>query len=131
MTRRVFVSFVVEDQDLVNIFRGQAKNKNSDLEFSDYSVKEPVRQHERAVHPEQDSRAHRRGFSAHLPHRPDHVKRANGSNWELRTSQEEGNKVVGVQLHGLTAKNPTPQALTDLKVSVVNWDVAVIVKLIG
>ena len=41
MARRVFVSFVVEDQDLVNIFRGQAKNKNSDLEFSDHSVKEP------------------------------------------------------------------------------------------
>lgn len=41
MARRVFVSFVVEDQDLVNLFRGQAKNKNTDLEFSDYSVKEP------------------------------------------------------------------------------------------
>ena len=39
MARRVFLSFVVEDLDLVNLFRGQAKNKKNDLEFSDYSVK--------------------------------------------------------------------------------------------
>jgi DNA-directed RNA polymerase subunit L len=41
MPRRVFLSFVQEDLDLVNLFRGQAKNKNTDLEFADYSVQEP------------------------------------------------------------------------------------------
>src|SRR5436305_2149430 len=41
MAKRVFLSFVVEDQSLVTLFRGQAKNKNNDLEFSDYSVQEP------------------------------------------------------------------------------------------
>jgi len=38
---RTFLSFVEEDLDLVNLFRGQAKNKNSDLEFADYSLKVP------------------------------------------------------------------------------------------
>jgi hypothetical protein len=38
---RTFLSFVEEDIDLVNLFRGQARNKNSDLEFADYSVREP------------------------------------------------------------------------------------------
>lgn len=38
---RTFLSFVEEDLDLVNLFRGQAKNRNSDLEFADYSVREP------------------------------------------------------------------------------------------
>ena len=37
---RTFLSFVEEDLDLVNLFRGQAKNKNLDLEFADYSIKE-------------------------------------------------------------------------------------------
>jgi hypothetical protein len=38
---RVFLSFVEEDLNLVNLFRGQAKSGNSDLEFADYSLKEP------------------------------------------------------------------------------------------
>ena len=41
MARRIFLSFVQEDLDLVNLFRGQARNENSALEFSDYSVGEP------------------------------------------------------------------------------------------
>ncbi len=38
---RAFLSFVEEDLNVVNLFRGQAKNQNSDLEFADYSIKEP------------------------------------------------------------------------------------------
>ena len=38
---RAFLSFVEEDLNLVNLFRGQAKNDNIDLEFADYSIKEP------------------------------------------------------------------------------------------
>ena len=38
---RVFLSFVEEDLNVVNLFRGQAKNAGSDLEFADYSIKEP------------------------------------------------------------------------------------------
>ena len=38
---RAFLSFVEEDLNLVNLFRGQAKNEGSDLEFADYSIKEP------------------------------------------------------------------------------------------
>src|SRR6266853_3793709 len=38
---RAFLSFVEEDLNVVNLFRGQAKNQSSDLEFADYSIKEP------------------------------------------------------------------------------------------
>lgn len=41
MTKHVFLSFVEEDLTMVNLFRGQAKNRNSDLAFDDYSVKTP------------------------------------------------------------------------------------------
>ena len=37
---RAFLSFVEEDLNLVNLFRRQAKNEGSDLEFADYSIKE-------------------------------------------------------------------------------------------
>lgn len=38
---RAFLSFVEEDLSLVNLFRGQAKREGSDLDFADYSIKEP------------------------------------------------------------------------------------------
>lgn len=41
MKKNIFLSFAMEDEKLVNMFRGQAKNENSELEFYDYSVKEP------------------------------------------------------------------------------------------
>jgi hypothetical protein len=37
----VFISFSSEDLGEVNLLRGQAKNENSDIEFNDWSLKEP------------------------------------------------------------------------------------------
>ena len=39
--RNVFISFVQEDLNDVNLLRGQAKNENTDLEFNDWSLREP------------------------------------------------------------------------------------------
>ena len=39
--RSCFPSFVEEDLDPANLFRGQAENENLDLGFDDYPVKEP------------------------------------------------------------------------------------------
>jgi len=41
MAIRAFLSFVEEDLNLVNLFRGQAKHQDNDLEFDDYSIKIP------------------------------------------------------------------------------------------
>jgi Thoeris protein ThsB, TIR-like domain len=41
MAIRAFLSFVEEDLNLVNLFRAQAKNRQLDLEFEDYSIKQP------------------------------------------------------------------------------------------
>jgi hypothetical protein len=41
MAIRAFLSFVEEDLNLVNLFRGQAKSARNDLEFADYSIKVP------------------------------------------------------------------------------------------
>jgi hypothetical protein len=41
MAIRAFLSFVEEDLNLVNLFRGQAKNQRFDLQFDDYSIKIP------------------------------------------------------------------------------------------
>ena len=41
VSRHVFISFDHEDMDEVNLLRGQAKNDKMNLQFDDYSVKEP------------------------------------------------------------------------------------------
>jgi hypothetical protein len=50
--------------------------------------------------------------------------------WEIRTSAEEHNRVIGVRLHSNTSVDITPKALTDLRADVVDWDLDAIVKLI-
>src|SRR5689334_13111803 len=42
----VFISFVGEDLNDVNLLRGQAKNENSDIEFNDWSLREPFESRE-------------------------------------------------------------------------------------
>ena len=41
MAVRVFLSFIGEDLARVNLFRGQARLESSNLEYHDYSIKEP------------------------------------------------------------------------------------------
>ena len=38
---RVFISFAIEDKGLRNLLVGQKQNSNNDIEFIDYSVKQP------------------------------------------------------------------------------------------
>ncbi len=40
-TPRVFISFQMEDERTRNLLVGQARNKNTEIEFFDYSVREP------------------------------------------------------------------------------------------
>ncbi len=42
MTRRVFLSFDADDITSVNLFRGQAKNSNLDIDFYDSSLKTSI-----------------------------------------------------------------------------------------
>jgi hypothetical protein len=130
MAKRAFLSFVVEDKDLVTLFRGQAKNKNNDLEFSDYSVKEPYNSSNRDYIKSQ-IKPRISAASVTICLIGDTTSKSDWVDWELRVSKELGNRVLGVRLHSDASKDPTPKALTDLKASVMNWDIAAIVKAIG
>jgi hypothetical protein len=130
MAKRVFLSFVVEDLDLVNLFRGQAKNKNNDLEFSDYSVQEPFDSTD-ASYIRGKIRERIKAASVTLCLVGESTYKSKWVDWEIRTSDEEGNTVFGIRLHSSAGKDITPKALTDLTTSVHNWDIDAIVKAIG
>lgn len=129
MVKHVFLSFVAEDLDGVNLFRGQAKNKNSTLSFDDYSVKVPY---------DSENAAYIRGQIA------DKIRAASVTicligqttatstwvAWEIEKSVALGNKVIGVKLYS-QASCPVPAALTVAKAAVLGWDIDAIVKEIG
>jgi DNA-directed RNA polymerase subunit L len=129
MAKRVFISFVEEDLDLANLFRGQAKNKNNDLEFSDYSVREPFDSND-AAYIRTGIRERIRAAAVTICLIGQTTYTSRWVDWEIRTSAEERNRIIGVRLHSDAARDIQPRALTDLHSSVVNWDIDSIVKLI-
>ncbi len=125
MAIRAFLSFVQEDLNLVNLFRGQAKNERFDLEFSDYSIKEPF-----------DSRNAdyiARGIA-------DQIKLATMTiclygpttysskwvDWELKKTLELGKPIMGVYLYNDGRIKYYPAPLKDWPK--LPWDIAKIVQ---
>lgn len=122
---RAFLSFVEEDLNLVNLFRGQAKNDNSDLEFADYSIKEPFNS--------TNTEYIARGITDQL--RPSSIviclcgpttHTSKWVDWELRKAMELRKPVMGVSLYGAAKVPLIPAALAGKPL--VGWNVADIVR---
>ncbi len=130
MPKRVFLSFVEEDLGLVNLFRGQAKNKNISLEFSDYSVKEPY-DSTNAAYIRSKIRERIAAASVTICLIGEDTYKSRWVNWEIVASHEEKNSIFGVRLHSSASEDTPPKSLTDLKRPVYNWDIDAIVNAIG
>lgn len=127
--RHIFLSFVEEDLDLVRLFRGQARNKNSALSFDDYSVKVPYNSTD-ASYIRLRITEKIRASSVLLCLVGRHTHSSNWVEWEIRKANDLGKTVIGVRL----ASNRTdrlPAALATLRTKVVGWDIDAIVRLIG
>lgn len=116
MARNVFLSFAMEDQQLANAFRAQAKSSRSDLEFRDYSVKEPF---EYAWKTNVERLLRLCSATICLVGRDTHLSDA--VNWELRKSAELGNQLIAVRLGPDIAWFPT--AIAELGIRTVPWDI--------
>jgi hypothetical protein len=112
MAIRAFLSFVEEDLNLVNLFRGQAKKQDSGLDFHDYSIKIPFNSN--------NADYIGRGIA-------DQIKLATLSvclygpttyqsgwvNWELSKTVEFGKPLMGVCLYGDGRVKYYPHLLAD------------------
>src|SRR5215471_597740 len=110
MARRVFLSFVAEDLQLVNAFRGQAKSEKSDLEFDDHSVKEPF-DSTNAYYIRQQIKDQIRRVSVTVCLIGYTTVSSKWVDWETATASELGKGLVGVRLHSSSRDIP-PKALT-------------------
>jgi hypothetical protein len=130
MAKHVFLSFVVEDKDLVILFRGQAKNKNSNLEFDDYSVTVPFNS-TNAEYIKSKIAEKIKNASITICLIGTTTYKSSWVKWEIEKSDALGKSLLGVRLHSDATKDITPQALVNAKAKVLNWDIDAIVKFIN
>lgn len=119
-SRNVFISFAYEDMDEVNLLRGQAKNDNSELEFSDYSVKK--------AYNSEDSDYIKRKIcekiekaSVTMVYLSKESMKSPWVKWEIEKSKEMGKGVIAVY-KGDTAPSGIPSYIKDSANSIVQWN---------
>ena len=119
MAVHAFLSFQEEDMDRVWLFRGQARNKNSDLEFSDYSVRETIGS-ERAEYVKRIIRAKIRRCPVVmcLIGRATHT--SSWAGWEPETAYKMGKCPIGVRLNR-DRRDKVPTALEATGAEMVDW----------
>ena len=116
MARNVFLSFAMEDHRYANAFRGMARSSRSDLEFRDYSVKEPF---ERAWKTNVERLI--RMCSATICLVGETTWRSEAVNWEIKKSDALGKRVIAVRLAPDIRR--LPSALGELGVAPVPWEI--------
>jgi hypothetical protein len=118
--RRVFISFRGEDKPLVDLFRGQAKNENSDLDFIDFSLRVPFNS-ENAEYIKRGIRERIRQSSVTIVFITQSTYKSEWVDWEARESIQQGKGVIGMK----SKDDPTiriPDALTEHGCKVVGWN---------
>ena len=118
--QNVFISFASEDLNDVNMLRGQAKNENSDIEFNDWSLKEPFDSKE-ADYIKRGIRERIRQCSVTVVYISDKTASSKWVNWEVRESIAMGKGVVAMH-KGDSPPARLPKAVTENKVPVVAWN---------
>ena len=120
MKRKIFLSFVEEDIQLVNLFRGQSKNQNSDLEFYDFSIKDPYNS-ENEEYIKRQIRYKLDMVSVTVCLLGKNTYRSSWVNWEIEASARKDKGLVGVRLHS-NSSDGVPSALTDNGGIIVGWN---------
>ena len=110
MAIRVFLSFVQEDLNLVNLFRGQAKNRDSELEFHDYSIKVPFNSiNEKYIGNGIASQIRLCTMTLCLYGPTTYTSK--WVDWEIKKTKELGKPVIGVYLYSDNSIKYYPAAL--------------------
>lgn len=120
VSRHVFISFDHEDLAEVNLLRGQAKNDKVDLQFDDYSVKEPY-DSVNADYIKRQIRERIDRCSVTMVYLTDKTASSKWVNWEIEESIKRGKGVIGVY-KGNTPPAVLPYALQQNGCKMVKWE---------
>jgi len=117
--RNVFISFSMEDLDEVNLLRAHAKNEKSDIEFNDYSVREPY-DSERAEYIRQKITERIERASVTVVYLSESTPQSEWVKWEAEKSLSLGKRVVAMYA---SDKPPSqlPAWVSEKKIVLVAW----------
>lgn len=126
--KRVFLSFIAEDKDRVQGLRLLAKNPNFDIEFYDESVKEPFdSQNAEYIKRQIREKIYRTSVTVCLISEETH--KSKWVDWELRVSDEKGNKIIAMALKGVE-RAVLPTLIKQKGLTFHAWDVDRLARLI-
>ena len=117
--RNVFISFDSDDLDEINLLRGQVKNENNDLNFSDHSLKEPF-DSDNAEYIKQGIREKIDQASVTMVYLTTDSAKSKWVNWEIEESIKKGKGVIGVY-KGDDQPTILPQSFTENRLKVIPW----------
>ena len=119
-SRHLFISFAVEDEDEVNLLRGQAKNDQNDLQFDDFSLKEAIKSKNddyiKKVIRERIDRA-----SVTAVYLTKDSAKSEWVAWEITESLRRGKGVIGVY-KGDASPTSLPAAFKEHGLKTIKWD---------
>lgn len=118
--KRVFISFRGEDKPLVDLFRGQARNKNTDLDFIDFSLRVPFNS-KNAEYIRRGIRERIRQSSVTIVLITGSTHKSEWIDWEIRESKRLGKGVIGVNCKD-DSSIKIPKAISEHGCRVVNWN---------
>lgn len=118
--KRVFISYRFEDKDGVQALRSQAKNKDSELEFTDMGLKTPF-DSKNAEYIKGGIRKRISSSSATVVFLGKNTHKSNWVNWEIEETVRQGKRVVIVNATGSNSPQLPPAAVNNSKVKVVPW----------
>ena len=116
---RVFISFHIDDENQVNLLRHQAKNSDQ-LEFTDYSVKEPFDEKWKTQCTERINRS-----TVVVVAIGEHTHQREAVDWEIRKAHELGKPVIGMRIYS-DNNHIIPKAMLDHGDKVVPWNLEAI-----
>jgi CobQ-like glutamine amidotransferase family enzyme len=89
--KRIFISFAIDDENLRDLLKGQARNENSPFEFVDMSVKQPWDSKWKT-----NCRTRIRGCDGVISIVTKNTKNADGQIWEMNCAKDERIPIVGI-----------------------------------
>jgi hypothetical protein len=115
----VFISFANEDIGEINLLRGQAANEKTDLQFDDFSVKEPY-DSTNAEYIKRQIRERIKRSSVIVVYLSDDGAKSKWVNWKIEEGLRQGKGVIGVHKSG-AIPNHVPEAFGKNGCKIVEW----------
>lgn len=122
--RNVFISFHIEDELQVNLLRAQARSEQYEIEFRDYSVKEPFDEKWKTNCRERISQC-----SAFICMIGEKTAQREAVNWEIEEAFRQGKKVIGVRIYR-DRNHAVPKPLRQHGAPIVEWNLSNISRLL-